>query len=115
MNYETGLYLSDCVDEVFLRGETKFDADNVEYLIRAVNAITWKDPAKCLPEAMSRYVGRKAIPCLVVVAPPKSRPGRKPRVTVAQRRWDGGFRSEGRWVWSRNLDVIKWRELPEAD
>lgn len=114
MDYETSLYLNDAVDEVFLRGETKFDADNVEYLIRAVNAITWKDPKEHLPEAMSRYLGRKAIPCLVVVAPPKSRPNRKPRVTVAQRRWVDNFRTPGQWVWSRNLDVIQWREMPEV-
>lgn len=110
MKYESELYLNEAVDEVFLRGEFAFDNSNVEYLIQAVNEVTWKDPAKCLPEAMSRYVGRKAIPCLVVVAPPKSRPNRKPRVTVAQRRWDGW-----KWAWSRNLNVIKWRELPEAD
>lgn len=109
MKYESELYLNEAVDEVFLRGEFAFDADNVEYLIQAVNEVTWKDPAKCLPEAMSRYVGRKAIPCLVVVAPHGNR---KPRVTVAQRRWDSWI---SKWVWSRNLNVIKWRELPEAD
>ena len=111
MDYETSLYLSDCVDEVLLRGETKFTPDNVDYLIRAVNQITWKEPDKSLPEAMTRYQGRKGIPCLVVVAPPKSRPNRKPRVTVCQRRWDSW---NERWVWSRNLTVMMWRELPEV-
>lgn len=110
MNYETAVFLRGCVDNVFLMGEFRFDESNVDCLIRAVNELTWKKPSEHLPEAMGRYQGRKAIPCLVVVAPPKSRPGRKPRVTVAQRRWDGQ-----KWIWSRNLNVIQWRELPEAD
>ena len=111
MDYETSLYLSDCVDEVLLRGETKFDADNVDYLIRAVNQITWKDVERSLPEAMPKYQGRLSIPCVVAVAPPVCRPNQKLRVTIARRQWN---QWRERWEWSRGLKVILWREVPEV-
>lgn len=109
MNPETVLYLEDCVNEAILYGETKFDDSNVHYLIDAVNQISWKDVTKSLPEALPRYAGRKAIPCMVVVAPPPSRPGRKPRVTICQRQWNSWMQ---RWEWSRGLKVTRWREVP---
>lgn len=111
MSTEAALFLNDAIDEVFLYGETKFDDSNVHYLIDAKNALEWKDVTKSMPEALDRYVGRKAIPCLVVVAPPPSRPGRKPRVTVCQRQWNSWM---CRWEWSRGLKVTHWREVPDV-
>lgn len=107
MNPETVLYLHDAVDEVILAGEFKFDDKNVDYLIDAHNALRWYEVDKVLPEALEKYMGRSAIPCLVVV----SSRGRKPRVTVAQRRWD---KDRCRWVWSRHLNVLRWKELPDV-
>lgn len=109
MNSEAILYLSDCVDEVVLYGETKIDQKGADYLIEAVNNLKWYEES--MPESLPKYQGRKAIPCLVVVAPPPSRPGRKPRVTVCQRQWNSWMQ---RWEWSRGLKVIKWREVPEV-
>lgn len=109
MESEAILYLSDCVDEVVLYGETKIDQKGVDYLIEAVNNLKWYETS--MPEGLPKNVGRKAIPCLVVVAPPPSRPGRKPRVTVCQRQWN---QWRERWEWSRGLRVIKWRELPDV-
>lgn len=106
MNYDK---LKLAVEYAVLNGDVTISGEGIKQLIEAMNEVTWREPAKCLPEAMGRYLGRKAIQCLVAVAPPKSRPNRLPRVTVAQRRWDGE-----KWVWSRGLNVIMWRELPDV-
>lgn len=100
MNPETPLYLESAVDEVMLRGKFEFDDHNVNYLIDAWYAIRWYDVDRVLPEALGKFYGRKSIPCLVVT---------NGRVTAARRRWNGE-----RWVWSRHLNVEKWRELPDV-
>ena len=111
MKAESIKALEHIVDEFILRGAVEVNNDNVDPIIEACRELTWSDVTKTVPEALPKYEGRKAIPCMVVVAPPPSRPGRKARVTVAQRQWNGNLL---RWEWSRNLNVIGWRELPEA-
>lgn len=105
-------FFSDCIDRAFMMGSVTISEEDVGYLIEAMHALSWNDVDKTLPENWSTNAGRKVIPCLVVTAPPRSQPNRKPHVTVAQRQWNGGL---CRWEWSRGLKVVKWKPLPEVD
>lgn len=107
---EAHLYIGDCLDEIAQTGTTTINERGFAHLSAAYDALMetrWNDVKYALPEAVPHNQGKLIIPCLVVVTVR----GRKPRVTIAQRRWD---KREECWVWSRHLDVIQWRELPEV-
>ena len=107
---EAHLYIGDCLDEICMIGSVTFNEGNFGYLKAAYDALVetrWNDVKYALPEAVPHNQGKLIIPCLVVV----NVRGRKPRVTIAQRRWD---KREECWVWSRHLDVVRWCEVPEV-
>ena len=111
------IYLEECLDEIALTGKTVIDRNGFNVLqdvYYALRAVEWRSVNEQLPEDMPGNEGKKVIPCLVAVAPPKSQPNRKPRVTVAQRQFIRSRYSPSGWEWSRSLDVIKWRPLPEV-
>lgn len=82
----------------------------------AVVGPEWISVNDKLPEDLPENAGKKAISCMVATEPPRSFPGRKPRVTIAQRQWNA-YAHKPRWEWSRNLHVTHWMppiEPPEV-
>jgi len=81
----------------------------------AVIGQEWVSVEDGLPETLPENEGKKVIRCMVVLKPPRSVPGRKPLVTIAQRQLVG--LKSPRWEWSRGLSVTHWMmpiEPPEV-
>lgn len=67
----------------------------------------WVGVKDKLPEDLPENKGKKVIRCMVALKPPRSMPGRKPLVTIAQRRMVGSP-DDPRWYWSQSLSVTHW-------
>lgn len=78
----------------------------------AVIGSDWVSVKDELPENLPENKDKKVIRCMVVLKPPRSMPGRKPLVTIAQRRMVGSP-DDPRWYWSQSLSVTHWMPLPE--
>ena len=104
---EAHLYLKDCIDKVHMTGEVTLDASDVSCLEYAYDALVNDIWHTGMPEAVPHNACRLIIPCVVAV---KVNRHKKPLVTVCQRQWNAW---SGCWEWSRGLNVIAWRELPE--